>query len=88
MLNIWILKEFISLATTTWELLEFPSAAHNFLVVWMTLIGKANIKDLIWIFYDIYSKCQTIPFIYLSVNSRRQQVPIYSGYLMAAYTST
>jgi len=47
MLNIWILKEMTSLAMTTRELLEFPSAAHDFLVVWMTLIGKANVKDLI-----------------------------------------
>lgn len=47
MLNIWILKEMTSLAMTTRELLEFPSTAHDFLVVWMTLIGKANVKDLI-----------------------------------------
>lgn len=75
----------ISLAMTTWELLEFPSAAHDFLVVWMTLIGKANVKDLIWIFYDRYSKCQKIPSASQSVDSTHQWVPIYAAYLVAAY---
>ena len=88
MLNIWILKEIISLAMTAWELFEFPYTACDFLAVWMTLIGKANIKDLIWIFYDIYSKCQTIPSFNHSVNRTLQQALIYSGYLVAAYVST